>query len=168
MFCESCGAKIEEGQAFCESCGAAVHQPKPAPAPAPAPGPSVQTQQTPMPTVMPMMYYPQPVPAPEKKPVSVNGTSIPALIFSVVTLSFSWVPLLNVFTTSGFGFITVILSIIALTTKKAKGKSKAIVSLIILAVSVFVTIGIYIHYAPGKTLADPLMDFIYEVMRAIG
>ena len=178
MYCESCGSFINDGEAFCSNCGSpaprnsAPAAPSPAPAPAPAPQATVQpiiqpvqtayqpyqqpqyqapTYQQPVQMAQPIYQpvYQQPVIiTPIDNRTRINGAATAGLIFGIINLCTSWIPLLNGIP----AILGLIFSIAGISKKNAGGKGRAIAGLIMSSVGLFICILIVIEIIVGGEL----------------
>ena len=176
MYCESCGSFINDGEAFCSNCGSPAPKGSapaaPAPAPAPAPQATVQpitqpvqtayqpyqqpqyqapTYQQPVQMAQPIYQpvYQQPVIiTPIDNRTRINGAATAGLIFGIINLCTSWIPLLNGIP----AILGLIFSIAGVSKKNAGGKGRAIAGLIMSSVGLFICILIIIELIVGGEL----------------
>ena len=176
MYCESCGSFINDGEAFCSNCGSPAPKGSapaaPAPAPAPAPQATVQpiiqpvqtayqpyqqpqyqapTYQQPVQMAQPIYQpvYQQPVIiTPIDNRTRINGAATAGLIFGIINLCTSWIPLLNGIP----AILGLIFSIAGISKKNAGGKGRAIAGLIMSSVGLFICILIVIEIIVGGEL----------------
>ena len=155
MYCESCGSFINDGEAFCSNCGSpaprgsAPAAPSPAPAPAPAPQATVQPITQPVQTAYQQPQYQQPVIiTPIDNRTRINGAATAGLIFGIINLCTSWIPLLNGIP----AILGLIFSIAGVSKKNAGGKGRAIAGLIMSSVGLFICILIIIELIVGGEL----------------
>lgn len=174
MYCESCGSFINPGEAFCSNCGSpAPKNSAPAtPAPAPAPQATVQPITQPVQTVYQPYQQPQYQAPTYQQPVQmaqpiyqpvyqqpviitpidnrtrINGAATAGLIFGIINLCTSWIPLLNALP----AVLGLIFSITGITKKNAGGKGRAIAGLIMSSVGLFICILIIIELIVGGEL----------------
>ena len=168
-FCSNCGSPAPK-----DSAPAA---PSPAPAPAPAPQATVQpitqpvqtayqpyqqpqyqqpayqapTYQQPVQMAQPIYQpvYQQPVIiTPIDNRTRINGAATAGLIFGIINLCTSWIPLLNVIP----AILGLIFSIAGVSKKNAGGKGRAIAGLIMSSVGLFICILIIIELIVGGEL----------------
>lgn len=176
MYCESCGSFINPGEAFCSNCGSpAPKNSAPAtPAPAPAPQATVQPITQPVQTAYQQPQYQQPAyqaptyqqPVQMAQPIyqpvyqqpviitpidnrtRINGAATAGLIFGIINLCTSWIPLLNGIP----AILGLIFSIAGVSKKNAGGKGRAIAGLIMSSVGLFICILIIIELIVGGEL----------------
>lgn len=174
MYCESCGSFINDGEAFCSNCGSPAprNSAPAAPAPAPAPQATVQpitqpvqtayqpyqqpqyqapTYQQPVQMAQPIYQpvYQQPVIiTPIDNRTRINGAATAGLIFGIINLCTSWIPLLNGIP----AILGLIFSIAGVSKKNAGGKGRAIAGLIMSSVGLFICILIIIELIVGGEL----------------
>ena len=176
MYCESCGSFINPGEAFCSNCGSpAPKNSAPAtPAPAPAPQATVQPITQPVQTAYQQPQYQQPAyqaptyqqPVQMAQPIyqtvyqqpviitpidnrtRINGAATAGLIFGIINLCTSWIPLLNGIP----AILGLIFSIAGVSKKNAGGKGRAIAGLIMSSVGLFICILIVIEIIVGGEL----------------
>ena len=187
-FCSNCGtpaAKPEQP---------VVQQAAPAPAPGPAPiaaAPVAAAAPAPQPVpVQPVYQQPQPVQPVYQQPVYQqpqvvqpvyqqpvyqqiaakpakpgNSAATAALVFGILTLVFSWLPIFNVATTGIMGLLGLIFSIVGLAKKGAGGKAKAVVGLVLTILGICATVGFY-GFLYNTIITDPSLseewDAIWE------
>ncbi|MBQ1247326.1 MAG: hypothetical protein IIX95_04760, partial [Clostridiales bacterium] len=144
--------------------GSAPAAPSPAPAPAPAPQATVQPITQPVQTAYQAPTYQQPVQMAQpiyqtvyQQPViitpidnrtRINGAANAGLIFGIINLCTSWIPLLNGIP----AILGLIFSIAGVSKKNAGGKGRAIAGLIMSSVGLFICILIIIELIVGGEL----------------
>ena len=112
----------------------------------------------------PTVIYTQPVIA-AYEPKKVNGMATAGLIFGILTMVFCWTWVLSWFTTTIFGLLGIIFSIIGLARKDMGGKGRAIAGLVCAGLGILGTIAFwaFIIYAVASSgaLEEDLYDYDY-------
>jgi len=147
-----------------------------APAPAPQPVPVQPVYQQPQPVQpvyqQPVYQQPQVVQPVYQQPVYQqpvyqqiaakpakpgNSAATAALVFGILTLVFSWLPIFNVATTGIMGLLGLIFSIVGLAKKGAGGKAKAVVGLVLTILGICATVGFY-GFFYNVIITDPSLS----------
>ena len=175
-FCSNCGTPVAKPEQPVVQQAAPAPAPGPAPAPAPiaaAPVAAAAPAPAPQPVpVQPVYQQPQPVQPVYQQPVYQqpvyqqiaakpakpgNSAATAALVFGILTLVFSWLPIFNVATTGIMGLLGLIFSIVGLAKKGAGGKAKAVVGLVLTILGICATVGFY-GFFYNVIITDPSLS----------
>ena len=112
----------------------------------------------------PTIIYTQPIVAP-REPKRVNVMATAGLVFGILTLAFCWAWVYSFFSTTIFGLLALVFSIIGLVRKNLGGKGRAIAGLVCAGLGILGTILFWIFIfglvASSGALDEDYYDYDY-------